>query len=37
MSLSVRTVEGHVFRATVKAGVGGRSELSALIGAGGGS
>jgi DNA-binding NarL/FixJ family response regulator len=30
MSLSVRTVEGHVFRATVKAGVSGRSELSAL-------
>jgi DNA-binding NarL/FixJ family response regulator len=34
MSLSVRTVEGHVFRASVKAGVNGRSELSALIGAG---
>jgi len=32
-SLSVRTVEGHVFRATVKAGVSGRSELSALISA----
>lgn len=34
MSLSVRTVEGHVFRATVKAGVNGRSELSTLISAG---
>lgn len=32
-SLSIRTVEGHVFRATVKAGVSGRSELSALISA----
>jgi DNA-binding CsgD family transcriptional regulator len=30
-SLSVRTVEGHLYRASVKAGVTGRSELSALI------
>jgi DNA-binding CsgD family transcriptional regulator len=32
-SLSVRTVEGHLYRASVKAGVTGRSELSALISA----
>lgn len=30
MSLSVRTVEGHVYRATMKAGVATRSELSKL-------
>ena len=31
MSLSVRTVEGHVYRAGVKAGVATRSELSSVI------
>lgn len=35
MSLSVRTVEGHVYRATVKAGVSGRAELASFIRAGG--
>jgi DNA-binding CsgD family transcriptional regulator len=30
-SLSVRTVEGHVYRATVKAGVASRAELSSVI------
>jgi DNA-binding CsgD family transcriptional regulator len=33
MSLSVRTVEGHVYRAATKAGVATRSELSKLAGA----
>jgi DNA-binding NarL/FixJ family response regulator len=32
MSLSVRTVEGHVYRASVKAGVTTRTELSRVIG-----
>ncbi|UVO13651.1 LuxR C-terminal-related transcriptional regulator [Mycobacterium sp. SVM_VP21] len=31
MSLSVRTVEGHVYRATVKAGVATRAELSSMV------
>lgn len=31
MSLSVRTVEGHIYRATVKAGVATRDELSSLV------
>lgn len=31
MSLSVRTVEGHIYRATVKAGVATRAELSSVI------
>jgi DNA-binding CsgD family transcriptional regulator len=31
MSLSVRTVEGHIYRATVKAGVATRAELVAVI------
>jgi DNA-binding CsgD family transcriptional regulator len=31
MSLSVRTVEGHVFLASTKAGVSSRAELSALV------
>ncbi|MEB3062319.1 LuxR C-terminal-related transcriptional regulator [[Mycobacterium] zoologicum] len=31
MSLSVRTVEGHVYRATVKAGVATRAELSTMV------
>lgn len=30
-SLSVRTVEGHIYQASAKAGVSGRSELSALV------
>ena len=30
-SLSVRTVEGHVYQASAKAGVASRSELSALV------
>jgi DNA-binding CsgD family transcriptional regulator len=30
-SLSVRTVEGHIYRATVKAGVATRAELSSVI------
>ncbi|MGH3967251.1 MAG: helix-turn-helix transcriptional regulator, partial [Mycobacterium sp.] len=30
-SLSVRTVEGHLYRATVKAGVATRAELSSVI------
>ncbi len=30
-SLSVRTVEGHIYQASAKAGVSSRSELSALI------
>ncbi|BBZ66537.1 LuxR family transcriptional regulator [Mycolicibacterium insubricum] len=31
MSLSVRTVEGHIYRATVKAGVTTRAELSSAV------
>jgi DNA-binding CsgD family transcriptional regulator len=31
MSLSVRTVEGHIYRATVKAGVATRDELSSVV------
>lgn len=31
MSLSVRTVEGHIYRATVKAGVATRDELSSMV------
>ena len=31
MSLSVRTVEGHIYRATVKAGVATRDELSTMV------
>jgi DNA-binding NarL/FixJ family response regulator len=31
VSLSVRTVEGHVYRASCKVGVGGRSELAHLV------
>lgn len=31
MSLSVRTVEGHIYRATVKAGVVTRAELASVI------
>jgi DNA-binding NarL/FixJ family response regulator len=31
MSLSVRTVEGHIYQASTKAGVTSRSELSALV------
>jgi DNA-binding CsgD family transcriptional regulator len=31
ISLSVRTVEGHVYQASAKAGVTSRSELSALV------
>lgn len=31
MSLSVRTVEGHIYRATVKAGVSTRDELSSMV------
>lgn len=31
MSLSVRTVEGHVYRAAVKAGVATRAELSSML------
>lgn len=31
MSLSVRTVEGHIYRATVKAGVATRDELSSVL------
>jgi DNA-binding NarL/FixJ family response regulator len=30
-SLSVRTVEGHIYQASAKAGVTSRSELSALV------
>lgn len=30
-SLSIRTVEGHIYQATTKAGVTSRSELSALV------
>lgn len=32
MSLSVRTVEGHVYRASVKAGVATREELARVVG-----
>jgi DNA-binding NarL/FixJ family response regulator len=31
VSLSVRTVEGHVYQASLKAGVASRAELSELI------
>lgn len=31
MSLSVRTVEGHIYRATVKVGVATRDELSTMV------
>jgi DNA-binding CsgD family transcriptional regulator len=30
-SLSIRTVEGHIYQASAKAGVSTRSELSALV------
>jgi DNA-binding NarL/FixJ family response regulator len=30
-SLSIRTIEGHVYQASTKAGVSSRSELSALV------
>jgi len=30
-SLSIRTVEGHIYQASAKAGVTTRSELSALV------
>jgi DNA-binding NarL/FixJ family response regulator len=30
-SLSIRTVEGHIYQASAKAGVTSRSELSALV------
>jgi DNA-binding NarL/FixJ family response regulator len=31
MAVSVRTVEGHIYQASVKAGVGSRAELSTLV------
>jgi DNA-binding NarL/FixJ family response regulator len=31
VSLSVRTIEGHVYRASCKAGVVGRSELADVV------
>lgn len=31
VSLSVRTVEGHIYRASCKAGVSGRSELAGVM------
>lgn len=31
MSLSVRTVEGHIYQASIKAGMSSRAELSALV------
>ncbi|WP_313674175.1 LuxR C-terminal-related transcriptional regulator [Mycolicibacterium sp.] len=32
LSMSVRTVEGHIYRACTKLGVAGRTELAALVG-----
>jgi DNA-binding CsgD family transcriptional regulator len=31
MSVSVRTIEGHIYKASSKAGVTSRAELSALV------
>ena len=31
LTLSVRTVEGHIYRAMVKTGTGNRDELAALL------
>ena len=31
MSLSIRTVQGHIYQASTKAGVTSRSELSAMM------
>jgi DNA-binding CsgD family transcriptional regulator len=31
LGISVRTVEGHVYRACTKLGVAGRSELAAIV------
>jgi DNA-binding CsgD family transcriptional regulator len=30
-SLSIRTVEGHIYQASAKAGVSSRAELAALV------
>jgi DNA-binding CsgD family transcriptional regulator len=31
LSLSVRTVEGHIYRAMIKTGAGSREELAAML------
>ncbi|WP_244307488.1 response regulator transcription factor [Mycobacterium ostraviense] len=31
LSLSVRTVEGHIYRATFKAGIASRAELAKVV------